>query len=257
MRNRSVNGKDDRDRSLEFKKYILSEITDYNRRLTERALTLKCQAYFADVKSSLLMQTLFEFNRSKKLLIIEIEKRKKTESELIESAEKLRRLNLQLENLSLTDPLTEIFNRRKFNLDLQKELARYKRYGTPFSVIFMDIDYFKKINDDFGHVVGDCVLKDFSKLIKKNLRQIDILARWGGEEFVILSTESTKKMAMQLAEKLRAAVQKHIFEGVGSITCSFGVSQIQEKDCVEIIQKRADNALYLAKKSGRNKVCFK
>ena len=153
-----------------------------------------------------------------------------------------------------TDPLTGLFNRRKFDEKLAIEILRAQRYKTPLSLILYDIDYFKLINDTHGHQVGDKVLIDLSRLVAARIRQNDVLARWGGEEFVILVPESSAKMARELAENLREAVQALIFDYSITVTCSFGVAEFEIGDTVETLVARADAAMYRAKMNGRNRV---
>jgi diguanylate cyclase (GGDEF)-like protein len=162
----------------------------------------------------------------------------------------------ELHQLANTDTLTGIFNRRRFNDVLQMELARAKRYGSFFSLIIFDVDHFKRINDTFGHQPGDDVLKELALLISGALRDTDILARWGGEEFIILSPFGDLKQPDVLAERLRAQIEAHTFTGVGKITCSFGVTSYGENDTEETMMKRADDNLYRAKNEGRNRVCL-
>ncbi|MEW6765084.1 MAG: diguanylate cyclase [Pseudomonadota bacterium] len=174
-----------------------------------------------------------------------------------EQAEELnRQLQVQIEEVtraSETDPLTGIANRAKFNMVLQREYDRARRYGTPLSLVLLDIDHFKQINDTQGHLSGDEVLRELTRLIRHNLRSSDHFARWGGEEFVILSPESAP-LALELAEKLRKLIAEHHFEPVGSVTCSFGVTQCNDNDTLDLCLTRADEALYRAKAHGRNRV---
>lgn len=160
----------------------------------------------------------------------------------------------QLQQLATTDTLTGAFNRRRFNEVFTSELARAKRYGTPFGLIILDIDHFKHINDTYGHQAGDRVLVQLSSIISNNLRNTDVFARWGGEEFVILTLNCAVVCPRQLSEKLRLLVEKHDFSEAGKVTCSFGVTEFREGDNQEAMVKRADTCLYRAKESGRNRV---
>lgn len=161
-----------------------------------------------------------------------------------------------LKQLASTDALTGAFNRRRFNEVLLSELARSKRYSTIFSLVIFDIDHFKKINDTFGHQVGDQVLFKLSLLISQNIRNTDIFARWGGEEFAILSAHCENECPTNFAEKLRKLIESCVFTDVGQVTCSFGVTEYRAGDDEESIVKRADNNLYRAKETGRNCVCY-
>lgn len=160
----------------------------------------------------------------------------------------------QLKQLATTDTLTGAFNRRRFNEVLASEFSRVKRYGVPFGMIILDIDHFKYINDTFGHPSGDRVLVQLSSIISNNLRNTDVLARWGGEEFVILTANCNTQCSHLLSEKLRVLIESHPFPGVGKVTCSFGVTEYLQGDDQESIVKRADNCLYRAKEAGRNRV---
>jgi len=156
--------------------------------------------------------------------------------------------------LATTDTLTGIANRREFNMQLLKEIERAKRYGTPLSLVMYDIDYFKRVNDTFGHDAGDSVLKALTTIVKSNVRSVDIVARWGGEEFMILMPQSDVEAAGDAAEKLRQKVVQYPFEQVGNLTVSFGVTAFASQDDVDTFVKRVDNALYQAKEKGRNRV---
>jgi len=134
-------------------------------------------------------------------------------------------------------------------------MIRAERYNTIFSIIIMDIDFFKKVNDKYGHKVGDNVLVKIAEILKKNTRNLDVLGRWGGEEFLIICTETDINKAIVIAQKIRLKIEKHNFSIAGHLTCSFGVSQYNKNDKNESTFRRADKALYKAKNSGRNKVC--
>lgn len=164
----------------------------------------------------------------------------------------LERERARFNELATTDALTGIFNRKKFNDELGKEVERSRRYRNLVSLIFFDIDHFKKVNDTYGHSVGDLVLQGISKIVSSNIRKGDVFARWGGEEFVVLIPENGNGSAMVLAEKLRVAIENHQFETVGTVTCSFGVADYVANEEVEDLIRRADKALYQAKNSGRN-----
>lgn len=160
----------------------------------------------------------------------------------------------QLELLATTDPLTGAGNRRRFDEVLRAELARSRRYGVPLSLVFFDIDYFKRVNDSLGHPVGDQVLIRLSQLISGHIRETDVFARLGGEEFAVLAPNCDLSCARQFAEKLRGMVEKHVFPDAGALTCSFGVAGYREGDEPATLVKRADEALYCAKGAGRNRV---
>ena len=165
-----------------------------------------------------------------------------------------QKIEKELAHLATIDPLTLISNRRKFDDVLRYELTRDSRYHNELAVIFCDLDHFKSINDQYGHNIGDDVLKEFARLISSKIRKTDIFSRWGGEEFAILLPETSLATAIQTAEKLRSETEKHLFPHVDNITASFGVSQFIDGDNETTFINRADNALYNAKKNGRNRV---
>ena len=157
-----------------------------------------------------------------------------------------------LEKLATTDYLTGLFNRFKFEEIYTKESIRSRRYKAPLSLIMFDIDHFKKINDTFGHDVGDSVLKELSTLIQSQIRESDVLARWGGEEFMLLTPETSLESAYELAEKLRKKVEAYDFIKAGNVNCSLGVAKLDKDESFDSICRRVDGALYEAKEGGRN-----
>ena len=169
----------------------------------------------------------------------------------------LARIKLLHEQMSLmahTDPLTSIYNRLHFSNFLDAEIDRVKRYGGTFSLIFFDLDRFKQINDEYGHLVGDEVLKELAEVVRNANRNADIFARYGGEEFIILAPATDTAGARIHAERLRRDIENHRFNGIHQLTCSFGIAEFQPDDDVTTLFKRADAALYNAKKLGRNRV---
>ena len=167
---------------------------------------------------------------------------------------KLQELARDLRFQATTDPLTGLSNRLKFDQAIGTEISRSMRYETPLSLVLYDVDRFKAVNDTHGHQIGDKVLVQLSRFIPSLLRNTDLLARWGGEEFVILTPGSDGEMAYQAAEKLRTAVEQVRFDEIGTVTCSFGVAQYVYGDTAETLISRADEALYRAKLNGRNRV---
>lgn len=159
-----------------------------------------------------------------------------------------------VEELSIKDRLTSLCNRLKLESVFEEEIKRAKRYAISFSVIMADIDHFKSINDTYGHDVGDETLVDFARVLKNNVRETDVVGRWGGEEFLILLPQTQGEDAYEIAQKLRQKVQEHPFHTIRGCTASFGVSTFVSEDTMQSITKRADNALYESKKSGRNRV---
>jgi diguanylate cyclase (GGDEF)-like protein/PAS domain S-box-containing protein len=156
--------------------------------------------------------------------------------------------------LATTDSLTGIANRREFTSILMREMDQTKRYGMPMALVMYDIDYFKLVNDTFGHDVGDHVLQTVTGLVKENIRATDIVARWGGEEFMVLMPQTDILAAGNTAEKLRLAIADHHFAQVNKLTVSFGVAAFEPQDDLHSLLKRVDDALYQAKKRGRNRV---
>jgi len=161
---------------------------------------------------------------------------------------------VQLEKLATTDALTAAYNRRKLNELTLAELERVRRYGRPLSLFILDIDHFKRVNDTYGHEAGDQVLVTLAGLLRAGIRATDSLARWGGEEFVVLSPGVTADGEAQLAERLRAAAAAHDHASVGTVTASFGVAEHSPGETPDELFARADRALYRAKDGGRNRV---
>lgn len=173
-----------------------------------------------------------------RIYVLDITKRKMAEKEI--------------HLLATTDSLTGIANRREFTAILARELDRAKRYSAPLSLAMYDLDYFKRVNDTFGHDVGDDVLQAVTGLVKENIRTVDVVGRWGGEEFMVLMPESDMQAARNASEKLRLAIAGHHFNKVGNLTVSFGATALEPQDDINSLLKRVDNALYLAKGKGRN-----
>lgn len=155
------------------------------------------------------------------------------------------------------DNLTGVYNRNKFDEVTNKELIREKRYGRGLCLAIIDIDHFKNFNDNFGHLIGDEVLKMLAKYLNTNIRETDTFARWGGEEFVILFPDTLSEDANLICDKLRIGVANLSHKTAGGITASFGVTQFSDEDSLDTMFKRCDDALYQAKKEGRNRVCIK
>ncbi|MGL1862267.1 MAG: diguanylate cyclase [Pseudodesulfovibrio sp.] len=156
--------------------------------------------------------------------------------------------------IALFDPLTNLYNRRSFDSFFERELARSNRYGSHLSVILVDIDHFKKVNDTYGHPVGDDVLKRLAKILKESIRTSDMVCRWGGEEFVILMPETDLEAAAEKAESVRKSIEAYTFPKVGQLTASFGISYPLKDEAAMVLFERVDQALYQAKDTGRNRV---
>jgi diguanylate cyclase (GGDEF)-like protein len=166
-------------------------------------------------------------------------------------------LHEELRSRAETDPLTGIANRRRFNQVLEVECGRFTRGHSPFSVLMLDLDYFKDVNDRYGHAAGDEVLRQVAQILLATLRSTDVVARYGGEEFAVLLTETRIEGAMVIAERVRTAVEDRVLDVEGNeiaLTVSIGVTSHngEESEAGEELLKRADDALYRAKAAGRN-----
>ena len=165
-----------------------------------------------------------------------------------------RQMEATLEYQASHDPLTGVYNRRRMRELVDGAIQRGQRYGTVFSVILFDIDHFKAVNDHHGHEVGDRILTELITVVERRLRDVDSLARWGGEEFLVLLPETDLAGARQAAEELRALTAATDFTAVGSVTISLGVAVFNEDEAIEGLLKRVDNNVYAAKTGGRNRV---
>ncbi|NVO04849.1 MAG: GGDEF domain-containing protein [Rhodoferax sp.] len=182
---------------------------------------------------------------------------------LMEHVQRTEQTNLQLQqtltelnHLVGTDALTGLWSRRRLEDTASIEIARHRRYAQPLSILFIDIDHFKAVNDHFGHEAGDRVLQHLAALIQLSLRTSDSVARWGGEEFLVLCTNTELQTAQVLAQRLKDKVADSALEPVGHITLSIGVAEVHADEHWQEWFKRADTALYAAKNQGRNKVCI-
>jgi diguanylate cyclase (GGDEF)-like protein len=164
----------------------------------------------------------------------------------------------RVKQLAYLDGLTGIFNRRFFEMRIMEEIERARRYGNGMAVIMADIDEFKRLNDEFGHVLGDEVLRQVCSVFHQQLRKVDVVCRYGGEEFGVLLSQVNSQQASAVAEKLRKAVEGWQFPGVPRpVTISAGAATFPEHGTTrDALVKAADAALYTAKQSGRNKICL-
>jgi diguanylate cyclase (GGDEF)-like protein len=190
-----------------------------------------------------------------------IEENKSLLEKLKRKNEELEYVNRTLKELTIRDGLTGLYNHRHFQETLAQEILRSKRYTKTFSLVFLDVDFFKQYNDTHGHLHGDAVLVALSKLLIAGLRKSDIAVRYGGEEFVLLLPETSKENAFALAETIREKIAAHPFPGretqpQGMVTVSMGIAAFPEdgSDSSTLLH-RADDALYQAKNGGRNRVC--
>jgi polar amino acid transport system substrate-binding protein len=167
---------------------------------------------------------------------------------------KLSLLNQQLERQATTDQLTQIPNRYRLNQEVQRTVTLAKRFDEDVSMVLFDIDYFKDINDEFGHQIGDQVLTKVSQTMRSMIREVDTIGRWGGEEFLLICPKTNLEGATNIAHKIRERIQGLEFSSAKSVTLSAGVAQFQTDENYEAFLKRLDDALYCAKNSGRNQV---
>ncbi len=233
------------------------EYRDFERQLKDKELEI---AYYKKIaeetgKNSIrqlteLSQMVYERNR----IMAEREVLLKKERQL--TAE-LNGMNESLRILATMDSLTGVFNRRTILESLEKELHRSHRYGKVFGIILTDIDFFKMVNDTYGHQTGDNVLKCVCDNISANIRVNDVIGRYGGEEFLIIMPETDTDQAAIAAEKLRSAIESMALSQENiqvKVTASFGVSSYRQNDDTKMIIARVDKALYESKKNGRNRV---
>jgi len=170
----------------------------------------------------------------------------------------LARYQHRLQKMATIDKLTGLLNRQAFSILIDKTLADYRRYPRPISVLMVDVDHFKSINDQYGHAVGDQVLSQLALQLRKDLRAADFAVRWGGEEFLIVLNGCALDQATKIAEKLRQNIEQASFKANGQpvpVTLSIGISQYAGEEFCEAAIHRADTALYAAKRGGRNRVC--
>jgi len=160
----------------------------------------------------------------------------------------------KLEQLATVDKLSGLYNRMKIEMYCDMEIDRAERYNEIFSMILIDIDYFKEINDAHGHNIGDRVISNISKVLQSSIRCVDYVGRWGGEEFLILLPKTTAQQAFQIAEKIRITIMEEDFSPAQNITISAGITEYIQGDTTEKIIQRADEELYKAKESGRNQI---
>ncbi len=168
-----------------------------------------------------------------------------------------KKLQEELLILSITDSLTRVFNRRYIAQKLDEEVARAKRYQRALSVIMLDIDHFKKVNDTYGHAIGDDVLRALAASVKERIRQTDVFGRWGGEEFLLVLPDTPLESAARLAEDLRLQISQLRIFPVPQVTASFGVTSYRSGDTADTLVQRADDLMYEAKAAGRNRVCYR
>ncbi len=176
-------------------------------------------------------------------------------SRISKTNEELLQSKSELEELASLDYLTKIYNRQKFESFLNYEINKLNRYDdASFSILLIDLDYFKLINDTYGHLKGDHVLQEVARILKYCSRESDVVARWGGEEFIMLLPHTDIEEAIVVGEKLRSTVEIHDFKDGIKLTCSIGIAQFHKHDNKKDVFSRADTALYKAKDLGRNRI---
>ncbi len=195
----------------------------------------------------------FDGRRVKHSIAVDIGALKDAQNELSEAYILLALKSVELEKASITDSLTGLFNRRRLDEAFAHELDRAQRYARPVSLIIADVDHFKSVNDIHGHQVGDEVLRAIAGLLRQGVRAVDIVGRWGGEEFLIICPDTDLEGALALAEKLRASIEEAPFPAIGASSSSFGVAQYRDGESFKDTVARADTALYRAKVNGRNR----
>ena len=177
-------------------------------------------------------------------------------SRLDAAYKELESTNARLKETSFKDEVTGLYNRRFFSLRLEEELSRYRRFNHPVSVVLLDLDGFKAVNDDFGHAVGDDTLRDIAQILMKHSRGINVVSRYGRDEFAVLLVETSKAGARLYADRIREVVAKYPFSHGKVITASFGVASLPDDEAAtaEDLFRAADDALYAAKRGGKNQV---
>lgn len=219
---------------------------------TKRILNGDLNVQINEIKADEIGQLTSSFNKMTENL-------RSSQAEILAAHEAMRKQNQQLQVLSITDSLTGLYNRNKLDAILSDQLARFERNHRPFSVLMMDIDHFKTFNDNYGHVIGDEILILVSQAISKSIRAVDFAARFGGDEFVVILTETDAASAVITAERIRAQVainvNAQIKEVSISITLSIGIIQCEiDDETSKNILSRVDSALYKAKNSGRDRI---
>ena len=212
--------------------------------------------FTADIVSNNIIAWIASIINYKRYLRMAIDEKiiKESNEISIEKTKEIERINKELEYNATMDFLTDLYNRRKSDEILENEWERYKRYKRNFSIIILDIDDFKNINDKYGHNVGDKILNEFAGILKENVRKTDKIGRWGGEEFLIVCSESNLEESLIVAEKIRTGICKNKFEVDELITGSFGISTAKEKESIYELVSKADEAMYIAKNKGKNRI---
>jgi diguanylate cyclase (GGDEF)-like protein len=246
-------------RQLEAKK---AEVALLNKRKLDRLwMTAGYSLIFSILISFIISWTIFKLLHRfrKKVLDKNTELNQlnvQLEDKILERTLDLELANKELHILARTDSLTGIHNRYSFMRRLEAEMMRVKRFNEVFSLIMFDIDFFKRINDEYGHGVGDNVLIELVTVVNTHLREVDLFCRYGGEEFIVLLPNTSSQAAGELAERIRLTVAEHAFASVGTVMISLGVTECRMDRDIDELLKAVDTALYKAKDAGRNCVYF-
>ncbi len=238
---------------------LLSSSGDFDSGLDECVSRLQEAHTLSEVRQireSLLQQALGLQFRTRHM----VEHIRQAQIKIDDANKKIQVLQEQMEKIKqeiVIDPLTRAYNRRAYDEKIKHEIMSFRRYARPTALVIADIDHFKLINDTYGHHAGDMVLQDLSKLMKKEIREIDVLARYGGEEFALILPHTLYQQAYDVAERIRQKIADKPMHYKGksfSVTVSFGVGSLKDDDTGESYVERVDRALYRAKDQGRNRV---
>lgn len=235
-----------------------SEASEYRETLDDFSGQLKTSASLDDIRAAV--------TRVADETHVMAQQNQRLQAQLAVSTQELTEMRYNLDEVrkaSLVDPLTDVGNRKYFDNEIARAMAEANESDAPLSILMADIDFFKKFNDTYGHLIGDEVLKLVAKTLVENLKGRDIIARYGGEEFVILLPQTTVADAERVANQLRSILgtkqvkRRRTNETLGIVTISLGATQYQPKEDADSFIARADSALYEAKRTGRNKVMTK
>lgn len=214
-------------------------------------IAVKYESY---ISYKLIWQILFAFAFIITIIILWNRKIAHKNKLLKDARDEIEEKNKKLMLLATTDKLTSIFNRVKLDELLEAEISKFKRFNHDLCICILDIDHFKNVNDTYGHLIGDEVLKDIALILKQSLRKTDYVGRWGGEEFLMIFTGCNYENLQKVISSIREKIKAHVFVNNIKITASFGCSVYNNEDSISSLIKRADDALYKAKQTGRDKI---
>lgn len=181
---------------------------------------------------------------------------KTLEDRVVQRTQELKEATDQLEELARTDTLTDIHNRYSIMKILDAEVDRAKRYANPLTLLMYDVDHFKRVNDTHGHRAGDSILYNLTQVVKNSLRDIDIVGRYGGEEFLVIMPSTLLSDAIEVAQRVCETVSNHKFNQIEQLTISVGLVELGRDETMDMLFTRADRLLYRSKDSGRNRVSY-